>query len=254
MKPIDPLVAALLQHPLLCSHDYDDQLTYHFGNAAEIEGAGSVEEAEVNEDVENSEVAAEVEEAVENSEASLVAQGLRSKQSPWGERSSPRTPPCRHHYRSSCHESFLQQSKVHYLQPTPPEEPPPAWLLSKAEYTRLLLERPGVIKTVMWRNMKTRRKKTSIDLTQRHFPHILHKLLHDAASVLRWLWVYLPLGRIAFESRDSKAVDMDVFVDKYAVKQSRQDTLRSTCASYLINTKPLLHPYRSLTKPFPNLY
>ena len=242
------LKSLLLQHPLLCAYDYDAEVTDHVEDAAEVEDAGSVEDAEVIEDVENYEEAGEVE------EASCVDEGLRSKQPPWGERSRSRTPPCRQDHRSSRHEPFLQQSKVHYLQPTPPEEPPPAWLLSKAEYTRLLLERPGVIKTVMWRNMKTRRKKTSIDLTQRHFPHILHKLLHDAASVLRWLWVYLPLGRIAFESRDSEAVDMDVFVDNYAVKQSRQDTLRSTCVSYLINTKPLLHPYRSLTKLFPNLY
>ena len=114
------LRSLLFQHPLLCAYDYDAEVTDHVEDAAEVEDAGSVEDAEVIEDVENYEEAGEVE------EASCVDEGLRSKQRPWGERSRSRTPPCR-------------QSKVQYtrLQPTPPEEPPPSWLLSKDQYTRL---------------------------------------------------------------------------------------------------------------------
>ena len=120
-------------------------------------------------------------------------------------------------------------------------------------------ERPGVIKTGMWRNIKAYRSKTSIELAERHRDGKWHKkhgpprhsreMLDDAASVLRCLSVNLPIKRVTYETRDNKAMEMDEFADKYAVQQSRQDTLRSRCVSYFINTKPLLHHYQPFPKP-----
>ena len=91
------------------------------------------------------------------------------------------------------------------------------------------LIRPGILKTGVWRRVKAR-TGNSLSLDQRWHGQVWHEnhgpprhdpfLFDNCAALLRCLWVSLPLHRIELAGRDSKALCVEEFAQKYAAPLS----------------------------------